>query len=72
LTQLSGGELRVLIDQEKCIASGACVLACPEVFAQDDDGFVVLLQENPPPELHDAVDEAVRACPATVIWTEVS
>ena len=62
--------MRVLIDQDKCIASGACVLACPEVFAQDDEGLVVVLQEQPPPELHEKVNEAVRACPATVIWTE--
>ena len=62
--------MRVLIDQDKCIASGACVLACPEVFSQDEDGFVVVLKEYPEAELHEQVNEAVRACPATVIWTE--
>jgi ferredoxin len=59
--------MQISVDHDKCIASGACVLACREVFAQDDDGIVVLLQENPPDELHDRVMAAVRGCPATVI-----
>ena len=67
---MSAGQLRVIADHDKCIASGACVLACPEVFAQDDDGIVVVLQEHPPPELAEAVEAAVRACPAAVIETE--
>jgi ferredoxin len=62
--------MRVVIDHDKCIASGACVLACPEVFDQDEDGMVVVLQEYPPPECHEQVHAAVRACPATVIHTE--
>ena len=59
--------MHITVDHDKCIASGACVLACDEVFAQDEDGIVVLLQENPSPALHDRVMAAVRGCPATVI-----
>jgi ferredoxin len=62
--------MKVKIDQDLCIASGACVLACPEVFQQDDDGLVVLLREEPEPPLHDAVREAMAACPAAVIEIE--
>jgi ferredoxin len=62
--------MRVLIDKEKCVASGQCVLIAPEVFAQDEDSLVVVLQEQPPPELHDKVRAAVRACPSAAIWTE--
>jgi ferredoxin len=46
------------------------VLACPEVFGQDDEGMVKVLQERPPPDLHERVLDAVQACPAAVIWTE--
>jgi ferredoxin len=59
--------MQVTIDTDKCIASGGCVFACPEVFDQDDDGIVVLLQANPPEELRDKVNEAIDACPAAVI-----
>jgi len=61
--------MRILIDEDRCIASGACVLACPEVFAQDEAGIVFVLDEEPPAEYHEKVLAAVRACPATVIST---
>jgi ferredoxin len=60
----------VEINADKCIGSGACVIACPEVFAQDEGGVVILLEASPPPEVQDGVREAVRACPAEVITVD--
>jgi ferredoxin len=62
--------MKVTIDVDVCIASGACVLACPEVFQQDEEGLVVLVQDEPGAELHEAVLEAMAACPAAVIQVE--
>jgi ferredoxin len=62
--------MKVTVDVDVCIASGACVLACPDVFQQDDDGLVVLVQDEPGSELHDAVHDAMAACPAAVITVE--
>jgi ferredoxin len=59
--------MQVEIDADKCIGSGACVIACPEVFSQDEGGVVILLEPSPPPGVHEQVREAVRACPAEVI-----
>jgi ferredoxin len=59
--------MKVTIDRDKCIASGACVLANPNVFAQDDDGIVWLLQEHPGEEQAEATRDAMFACPAMVI-----
>jgi ferredoxin len=60
--------MHVEVDVPKCVASGQCVLIAPEVFDQrDDDGMVVLLEENPPAELHDAVRESATVCPAAAI-----
>lgn len=59
--------MKVIVHADHCIASGACVLECPQVFQQDDIGMVVVLDEEPGPELHDAVRRAMAACPAAVI-----
>lgn len=59
--------MRVNIDADKCIASGACVIANPDVFAQDDDGIIVLLQETPDEGQRAKVLAAAAACPALVI-----
>ncbi|WP_116953392.1 ferredoxin [Jiangella endophytica] len=59
--------MKVSIDKDKCIASGGCVFAAPEVFDQDDDGIVVLLDGNPPENQRPRVTEAIDACPAAVI-----
>jgi ferredoxin len=60
--------MKVVVDQEKCIGSGQCVMLAPDVFDQrDEDGIVLLLQPNPPAELHDAVRQSAQVCPALAI-----
>ena len=60
--------MRVIVDTEKCIASGSCVTADPGVFDQrEDDGIVILLNENPSPEHLESVRNAARVCPAMAI-----
>lgn len=60
--------MKIKVDIDKCIGAGLCVLAAPQVFAQDDDtGLVVVLQEYPAADQHEAVREAARLCPALVI-----
>ncbi|WP_326791720.1 ferredoxin [Streptomyces sp. NBC_00841] len=63
--------MKVIVDQNKCVASGQCVLSAPEVFDQrEEDGIVVLLAETPPEQLADDVRQAVALCPAQAIWVE--
>ncbi|MEV0051254.1 ferredoxin [Saccharopolyspora shandongensis] len=63
--------MKVTIDQDKCVSSGQCVLAAEEVFDQrDEDGVVVLLNENPPAELAEDVRQAAVLCPALAIVVE--
>ena len=60
--------MQVILDEPKCVASGQCVMAAPEVFDQrDDDGVAILLQEHPGVELHEEVREAALICPAAAI-----
>jgi ferredoxin len=63
--------MRVTIDQTKCIASGQCVLAAPDVFDQrEEDGIVVLLHSNPCPERAEDIRRAATLCPAMAIAVE--
>ncbi|GHF76831.1 ferredoxin [Amycolatopsis bartoniae] len=60
--------MKVSVDADKCCGAGSCVLLAPDVFDQrEEDGIVVLLDAEPPQELHDAVREAADVCPAAVI-----
>ncbi|WP_335934947.1 ferredoxin [Streptomyces sp. PTD5-9] len=59
--------MRVEVDQPTCVASGQCVLMAPEVFDQDDDGIVRLLDHTPDPSQDDAVRESAAVCPAAAI-----
>ncbi|MCX4703547.1 ferredoxin [Streptomyces sp. NBC_01373] len=60
--------MRVELDEPKCVASGQCVMAAPEVFDQrDEDGIAFLLEEKPTADSLDDVREAVAICPAAAI-----
>ncbi|MFE9642757.1 ferredoxin [Streptomyces sp. NPDC006365] len=60
--------MRVELDEPKCVASGQCVMASPDVFDQrDEDGVAILLAETPDDDLLDEVREAVAICPAAAI-----
>jgi ferredoxin len=60
--------MKVELDEPKCVASGQCVMAAPDVFDQrDDDGVAILLQEYPGVELHEETREAAAICPAAAI-----
>ncbi len=63
--------MRVIALTSRCIASGSCVLSCPQVFDQrDSDGTVHVLQEHPSLDLLQKVQKAVNMCPAQVFITE--
>ena len=65
--------MNVVIDQDRCVGAGQCVLLAPDVFDQrDEDGIVVLLQDNPPEQLHEDVRQAARVCPALAIQLDDS
>lgn len=60
--------MKVEVETRKCIAAGMCVAHAPEVFDQDDDnGIVILLDEQPDADQDDNVRSAAEFCPAQVI-----
>ena len=63
--------MKITVDQDKCVSSGQCVLNASDVFDQgDDDGVVVLLNDNPPSNQAENVRRAAAACPAMAIDIE--
>lgn len=62
--------MRVVVDFDVCASTGACMNSCPEVFEVRSDGYLYVLQEEPPAELVDAVREAAQQCPTGAISLE--
>jgi ferredoxin len=63
--------MKVTIEQDKCVASGQCVMAAADVFDQrDEDGIAVLLDPTPSAELAADVRLAADVCPALAIHLE--
>ena len=63
--------MKVTIDQDRCIGSGQCVTALPEVFDQrEEDGTAYPLTATPPARLSGELKRAVTVCPAQAITVE--
>lgn len=60
--------MHVTGDRRVCVGAGQCVLAAPDVFDQDEDeGLVLILQENPGEDQREAVEEAADTCPSGAV-----
>ena len=62
--------MRVIVNFDTCVSTGACMQACPKVFEVRDDGYLYILIEEPGEELRSSLDEAVRSCPTGSIRIE--
>lgn len=64
----TGTRLTVVVDQSVCVGGGQCNFLAPEVFTQrDEDGVVELLDEHPPAEMAEVIEEAIAVCPSRAI-----
>jgi ferredoxin len=62
--------VRVVVDFDACVSTGSCTRVAPEVFELRDDGYLYVLQEQPPEALHEQVREAAELCPTGAITIE--
>jgi ferredoxin len=59
--------MRVVVDFDLCESNALCMGLAPEVFEVRDDDLLYVLDENPPEDLREKVEAAVRACPKNAI-----
>lgn len=55
------------IQADACVGAGQCALVAPNVFDQDENGIVMLLEPDPQGPEFDAAVRAARLCPARAI-----
>ncbi len=59
--------MKVVVDYDVCASNAVCMGIAPEVFEVRDDGYLYVLNENPPAELMDKVRMAANNCPTGAI-----
>ena len=62
--------MKIVFDESRCKRHAQCRGAAPELFDFASDGSLVILNENPPEELREALQDAVDACPEQAISIE--
>ena len=61
------GPITVTVDRDLCQNHGQCVFAAPQVFELDEEGELVVLQEEVGEDLRANVEEAADVCPTQAI-----
>jgi ferredoxin len=59
--------MRITADTTVCVGAGQCAMVADELFDQDDDGIVMLLEPEPDASQEAAARRAVSLCPARAI-----
>jgi ferredoxin len=59
--------VKVVVDFDECASNAVCMGILPEVFEVRDDGYLYVLNENPPEEFREKLREAVNGCPTGAI-----
>ena len=62
--------MKISVDFDVCASTGGCMQVCPEVFEVRSDGYLYVLQEEPPEGLRVKVEEAADLCPTAAITVE--
>lgn len=62
--------MKIVVDYDACASTGSCAQIAPEIFEVRDDGYLYLLQEEPPEARRAQVEEAAEMCPTAAITVE--
>jgi ferredoxin len=60
--------MKIIADTGKCVGAGQCVLTEPSLFDQsEEDGTVIVLDDQPQGDLVEKAREAVHVCPSQAL-----
>ncbi|HEX3946418.1 MAG TPA: ferredoxin [Acidimicrobiales bacterium] len=59
--------MKVVVDFDECASNAVCMGIAPEIFEVRDDGYLYVLDENPPESMRDKLRESVSGCPTGAI-----
>ncbi|MET8331279.1 ferredoxin [Streptomyces sp. NPDC005181] len=59
--------IRVEVERSRCEGYGFCEQSAPEVFRLDDEGELVILQDELPNDMGTRAEAAVRLCPVAAL-----
>jgi len=59
--------MKITVKDGACVGAGQCALVAEDVFDQDDEGLVLVLDSEPDASHAPAVRRAVSLCPARAI-----
>lgn len=60
--------MHVHVDEDRCVSSGQCAIAAPELFDQHEDtGIAWLRTDHPTPDQEKGAHDAASVCPVMAI-----
>ena len=59
--------MKFYVDPDLCIACGACISLCSEVYDWDDDGKAKAIEGDVPAGIEDSATEGMESCPTEAI-----
>jgi ferredoxin len=59
--------MKIEVNIPACVGAGQCALVAGELFDQDDDGIVVVLDDSPDDTQLESARKAAALCPARAI-----
>lgn len=62
--------MRIVVNFDVCASTGACTQVAPELFEIRSDGYLYVLDENPPKEMREKAVQAADLCPTGAITVE--
>ncbi|KJS21512.1 MAG: ferredoxin [Peptococcaceae bacterium BICA1-8] len=59
--------MKLFVDQDLCIACGACISLCPEVYDWNDDGKADVTVDEIPSDVEESAADGMDSCPTEAI-----